>query len=91
MGSIEAELVLEHRRRMRAIAKAILNLLLDEELILVNIGDDGCWVEMRQVDDQMHLRIDVDDALLLFVLADMHVKSHVVILDELEIEGEGFV
>lgn len=55
MRSIEAKLVLEHRRRMRAIAKAILNLLLDDELILVNIGDDGCWVEMRQVDDQMHL------------------------------------
>lgn len=55
MRSIEAKLILEHWRRMRAIAKAILNLLLDDELILVNIGDDGCRVEMRQVDNQMHL------------------------------------
>ena len=54
MRGIEAELVLEHRCRVLAIPKAILDLLLDGELVLVYIGDDGGWVEMGQVDDEVH-------------------------------------
>lgn len=91
MSSIEAKLILEYGRRMRSISEAILDFFLDDELILVNIGDDGCWIEMGKIDDEMYFCVDVDDPLLLPILAHLQVNSDVVVLGKFEVEWQCFV
>ena len=91
MSSIEAKFILEDGGRMRPISKTILYFLLDYELILVDIGNDGWWIEMWQVDDELHLCVDVDDPLLLFALANLQVDGHVVVLGKFQVQWQGFV
>jgi hypothetical protein len=80
VGSVEAELVLDDGSGVWPIGVSILHLLFDHEAMLVDIGDQSRRVEGVDVDDQLHLCVEVDDALLQHVLSDLEEDANVVVL-----------
>lgn len=76
---------------MRTIAEIVAYLFFDYEMMLVDVSDESGLVQIGYVDNQVHLSVEVNNALLQLIFANLEEDGDEVALGELEREGSGLV
>ncbi len=80
MVGVEDEFVLQDRTGMNLITVSIFDLFLDNEVMLIDVGNKGWLVKIGNVENQMNLRIDMNDSLAIFVSSLLNYQSYEVLL-----------